>query len=547
MSQFPGTLSFQPNATGTLFQPTQGAIPPSMSLKQWTPSEIPNLLLWLDAADASTFAFSSGINVSQWNDKSGNGYNFTTTSGTPTYTSSAPLTKCVVFNSDRTTDVMTTSTAFNQPITVFVVSTQRGSGNGDFAWILSTPGLSSPFTQLAYVQNNLVVEANAAFSPSSPAATFVNPTTGIYTLVLNGASTTLTRDGAFPTGFLTNTPPGFNGIRLGASWGSPTGVYNIADYAEILFYSSALSSISCQQVEGYLAWKWGLQANLPANHPYKSIGPPTILNPMIQTRVSIPTGLATKQWVPSTAAIPNLLLWFDAADTATITGTSQVTAWTNKGSGSTTVTNKDGAVISGNVGPYGLNYLFVPNTAALEFTIDLGTSTNRTWIFVVKNTSQIPTSPVGPNILTFISATVSSADEFAIARAGASTYNMDMGPNGNGGAYYSTSVPNPLNSLNIYIAIRSSTTANQIMTLNGNINTNINNNAPLFVTGSVKYVINVANNSRPEYNLYEFFFLPRAVSVLERQQLEGYLAWKWGVQGDLPSFHPYKQYPPPPA
>ena len=29
-----------------------------------------------------------------------------------------------------------------------------------------------------------------------------------------------------------------------------------------------------QQTEGYLAWKWGLQGNLPSNHPYKN-NPPT--------------------------------------------------------------------------------------------------------------------------------------------------------------------------------------------------------------------------------------------------------------------------------
>jgi hypothetical protein len=26
-------------------------------------------------------------------------------------------------------------------------------------------------------------------------------------------------------------------------------------------------------VEGYLAWKWGLQGNLPPNHPYKLFPP----------------------------------------------------------------------------------------------------------------------------------------------------------------------------------------------------------------------------------------------------------------------------------
>jgi hypothetical protein len=45
------------------------------------------------------------------------------------------------------------------------------------------------------------------------------------------------------------------------------------DIAEIVFYKSALSLSNREKIEGYLAWKWGLQANLPSNHPYKNATP----------------------------------------------------------------------------------------------------------------------------------------------------------------------------------------------------------------------------------------------------------------------------------
>jgi hypothetical protein len=32
---------------------------------------------------------------------------------------------------------------------------------------------------------------------------------------------------------------------------------------------------------------------------------------------------------------------------------------------------------------------------------------------------------------------------------------------------------------------------------------------------------------------------PYAVSSTEQQKLEGYLAWKWGIQGSLVATHPY--------
>ena len=52
----------------------------------WTPAQLPSLALWLDADDASTITL-NGSNVSQWDDKSGNGRNASqaTASFQPTY------------------------------------------------------------------------------------------------------------------------------------------------------------------------------------------------------------------------------------------------------------------------------------------------------------------------------------------------------------------------------------------------------------------------------------------------------------------------------
>ena len=41
----------------------------------FTPTSIPNCQLWMDAADITTMTIASG-SISQWNDKSGNGYSF---------------------------------------------------------------------------------------------------------------------------------------------------------------------------------------------------------------------------------------------------------------------------------------------------------------------------------------------------------------------------------------------------------------------------------------------------------------------------------------
>jgi hypothetical protein len=42
---------------------------------------------------------------------------------------------------------------------------------------------------------------------------------------------------------------------------------------EVIFYNRNVTSSERQQVEGYLAWKWGMQSTLPVGHPYKSVAP----------------------------------------------------------------------------------------------------------------------------------------------------------------------------------------------------------------------------------------------------------------------------------
>ena len=53
-----------------------------------------------------------------------------------------------------------------------------------------------------------------------------------------------------------------------------TGAYATnGQIAEYVGYSYPLGSFQQQQIEGYLAWKWGLQGSLPASHPFKNAPP----------------------------------------------------------------------------------------------------------------------------------------------------------------------------------------------------------------------------------------------------------------------------------
>lgn len=61
--------------------------------------------------------------------------------------------------------------------------------------------------------------------------------------------------------------------------------YMSGDIGEIIGYNSNLTSMHRQYLEGYIAWKWGLVANLPSTHPFKRFRPlraiaTTPLNPV---------------------------------------------------------------------------------------------------------------------------------------------------------------------------------------------------------------------------------------------------------------------------
>lgn len=45
------------------------------------------------------------------------------------------------------------------------------------------------------------------------------------------------------------------------------------DIAEVLVVRGAVDATTRQTIEGYLAWQWGLEGNLPIDHPYKSAAP----------------------------------------------------------------------------------------------------------------------------------------------------------------------------------------------------------------------------------------------------------------------------------
>ena len=72
--------------------------------KSYPAADLPvknGLVMWMDAADDTTFSYSSGTTVSQWRDKSGFNYHMVPVSAGPTRNSSLASRKVLTFTTSQ--------------------------------------------------------------------------------------------------------------------------------------------------------------------------------------------------------------------------------------------------------------------------------------------------------------------------------------------------------------------------------------------------------------------------------------------------------------
>jgi hypothetical protein len=232
----------------------------------------------LDAADRNSFVFSGGStsNIQTWLDKSTNGFH-ANASNNPTWSSSQTR---VEFNG--TTQYMSnTSYTLNlSQRSIFIVMEERTRFNsaGVFTQI------PNPSGQLDYVSTTgMAISTNSGLqfywnngNYSSIIGNSVLIAKSIYNDNMNGTSGSSFLNGSNTANANANGTAGTcGGYLIGQRWlaGLSLSYPLNAFLYEILVYSTPLTQAQRQQVEGYLAWKWGLVGNLPSAHPYKSIKP----------------------------------------------------------------------------------------------------------------------------------------------------------------------------------------------------------------------------------------------------------------------------------
>lgn len=226
--------------------------------KLWQPSDIySNLELWLDAADLSTVTL-NGSNVSQWNDKSGNGRHATQSSASiqPGYTTSQSVNFTTATGSGLKISGLSTWICF-------VVGSALGTG--DWRTLLWSSGNNHPFI----VQSSTIdVGAYSSGFFGASGLTWEANVRNLFGIYGDTSNIKISKNG----GPQISTGSNVNLVitEIGKTSGQAFGNVN-----ELVFLKASSTAMSIQLVEGYLAWKWKLQANLPSTHPFKNL-PPTV-------------------------------------------------------------------------------------------------------------------------------------------------------------------------------------------------------------------------------------------------------------------------------
>ena len=509
-----------------------------MSLRNtsyFNPTSVGGCSLWLDGADTSSSSMTlTGNTVNTWKDKSGNGYNYTQTSYSTTL---PPLSNIatgtgVYFGSQQ--GLYNTTFPFPTSYTIFAIANQI-TNSGSYQYILHSPYNADYIIFFGSLNGNFATFTGSggwndvnANSPSSGIATTSN-TASILCCTNNG--TTLT---PYFNSVAMSTKTGTNAAATGMTLGDTDTAHArqpwLGTVGEIIIYNSVIGTTQRQQIEGYLAWKWGLTASLPINHPYAvtpSYGLPSIVPnatfKLAGTNINHPV-----------LAISGCALWLDPVNpnSLTLSGTDVISIQdssplrnnASRFNGSAYAT---ALTVSGN------RILSFPG-ANITYRCPLVLSGAAYTIFTVS--SLLSTTGNGSGYQRILNADNGGGYIFV------GSFNGDLatfcGTNGfndinaNTPAY--TLTGNGLQIITMYVS-----GSTLIPYINGTAQT-----TKVGTTGAATSVLDIGayQNSSQNWNGYigDIIIYSNALSTDQRQTIEGFLAQKWSLTANLPAGHPHK-------
>ena len=519
-SQLPVTHPYYSVSSAILYRPVTRA---------FQPVDISGCGLWLDGADKSSMTIGSG-NITQWNDKSGNGYN-ATVAPTKTAGTYSDANNCVQFP-QTTTGYVTSFPANPTSETMFVVATNSSPSANNNIIIGGQYGARS--LGFGY-SGSLVPDSSSACAylnnerkwlATTLSGTYTSGSTAIVTGYVTSPSTTaISFNGG--TFYTDATNPGFTAgttTYLGVDT-TTTAYYFVGLVKEIIFYNSVLTRAQTQIVEQYLAQKWNISSSMPTGHPGKSIR------------------AFSASFTPK--SVGTMALWLDAADSSTLTiASGSVTAWADKsgtaGYTASLFTGDAGTLTTSTTAGRTSVYSSYPRMRIQNFTWN-NTFTHfivaRASLYIDTGLSELASGGDYTGQYYYISTANWSLYSINKTMYGADSRYIVTTP-----TYYQNPIPGVADTWVILcIGCNLGSTLSHY-TLNG-----VSGLPYLSNTGSVSAGSNtgyltingLSYFSDGAKNMGEILHYNKSITVNERQQIEGYLAWKWGIQSSLPSTHPY--------
>lgn len=485
--------------------------------RQFAPIDIPNCALWLDATDPNSMTL-SGSNITQWNDKSGNGRNMTA-SGTITNTGSINGLTAANWASDAYFYGSASNTGTT--VTVFAVFNMTSSTSGGAARVVSL-GVSgtNDFDNISSAvpilrRTGTIVGAYRNGTELSRNTNAIDQVVLMCSL-FNGSSNTIYTNGTASTSVANTGTFNYTQHRIGASTNAAdTNSLFKGTIGEVIIYNDALSDINRQVIEGYLSRKWFRTGS---------------------TYITVPF---------SPTQISGCQLWLDAADTTTITSSGgSISQWRDKSS-SGLVLSQSTSSNQPTLGPLlnNLQTIQFTTTQTLASTTNLVTNPAQSWFLVFNAYNNSNTNRFFLNHSSNIDVTGGEyffggngtiwankkSGNLALQRAIIDSVGLSVTPF-NSGQWYSTNIVDSNTTTNINsfsFRINGSNRTIQIYASYSNI---------LSGTANINFFINQigANMYISEIILYN-----AALPLSQVQQIEGYLANKWGLFSSLPANHPY--------
>jgi len=497
-----------------------GILSPLAGGPTWTPEQI-TTLQWSDAADADTITEIAG-DVAQWDDKSGNENHLTQSTGT-----NQPRTgvrtlnglNILNYNGDFL-EVASFPVPASGDIAIFAVSEvdvvtnnsdsmfSMDSSDNDFTFRAE----SSPFTgriNTTGIGNNVTLTDGPHEGPSIYNTNFDFTGLAKYNAFIDGTQR------ASNTNYSTklNTPQSFK-LMATRNGTSPLD----GAVGEVILVED-VSEATRQLIEGYLAWKWGLQASLPYEHPFKNGAP------LEDGTASVPAN-----WTPAEIVTS---AWFDASDSDTITEVSgAVSQWDDKSGNDRHATEGTGTKqpITGIETVNGLNVIDfdgiddrmvfgdIPcfgKSLHVMFKPDASVGTQQ--VLGGQNLNNQFRHDAGANI------GYASADAVYTVNPSSSPNTIPPGSAGIG-AMVLDNVSGRMGANGTYVAgtgaVQAFTTGDQF--------------GQIAARGAAALGVNFFHGKYGEIVIYD------GTDQAPLDKIDGYLAWKWGLQAELPNDHPYK-------